>query len=436
MNRIDIKNFGPINEASVDLDKNIQVLIGTQASGKSTICKIVYFCQKIRDYTLDFLMNAEQFTQNHRNEYYVNYLKYLTRQFMGCFGTTIHMQKFSIVYQFGDKNISIRLNKDGYVRFTLSKDLRDKINVLICDAAAMYSKTDQNSFDSIIDKLTAMVAMKGQLSKLLSETFGNSSEIIYIPAGRSLLATLSEQLQDFPISDMDLTMQEFIRQIRITKSKFGSRIPDIVRDYTKTVRGQINNHSVEQAYGLIQNILKADYMSENDGERIYYDERHWVKLMYASSGQQEALWILMLCFMTILEKKNSFFIIEEPEAHLFPVAQKDIVNLIALMVNTTGSKAIITTHSPYILTSFNILLYSGKVEGRQKTGDGVVIHRDMRLFYDGFAAYKLENISRGIKRIESIMDEESHMIYTDYIDEVSNITNNELERLLDVGMNQ
>ncbi len=136
----------------------------------------------------------------------------------------------------------------------------------------------------------------------------------------------------------------------------------------------------------------------------------------------------MLCFMAILEKKNSFFIIEEPEAHLFPIAQKDIVNLIVLTVNSTESKAIITTHSPYILTSFNILLYSDKVEGRQKNGDGVIIHRDMRLSYDVFAAYKLKNISEGTNSIESIMDEESHMIDTDYIDEVSNITNHELEQ--------
>ena len=30
-----------------------------QASGKSTVCKVVYFCQKIRDYTLDFLMEIQ-----------------------------------------------------------------------------------------------------------------------------------------------------------------------------------------------------------------------------------------------------------------------------------------------------------------------------------------------------------------------------------------
>lgn len=132
--------------------------------------------------------------------------------------------------------------------------------------------------------------------------------------------------------------------------------------YTKTVKGQINNNALDHAYRLIKRILKADYTSESDGEKIYFDDSHWVKLMYGSSGQQEALWILMLAFSIILEKRDAYFIIEEPEAHLFPIAQKDMVSLISLMSNVTGSRVIITTHSPYVLTSINILLYSGKVE--------------------------------------------------------------------------
>ena len=48
MNKIEIRNFGPVKVAKIDLNKHNQVLIGPQASGKSTICKVVYFCQKIR----------------------------------------------------------------------------------------------------------------------------------------------------------------------------------------------------------------------------------------------------------------------------------------------------------------------------------------------------------------------------------------------------
>lgn len=429
MNEIRISKFGPVQEAIVDLNKNMQVFIGTQASGKSTICKVVYFCQKIRDYTLDFLMDREQFLNNHQNEYFNLYMKYLTKQFMGCFGKTTHMQRFKIEYFFGQKKITITLNRDGYVRIRFEEDMKHKLQELIEEASTMHLKgLNNDKISTIIDNITALAMLKLQIQERLYNLFENNKEIIYIPAGRSLLATMSEQLHDFSISDMDLTMQEFINLIRNTKKRFGTKIPDMVKDYTMTVKGQVNNTSLDIAYRLIKDIFKADYISENDGEKIYFDEKHWVKLMYSSSGQQEVLWILMLTFIIILEKRKSFVIIEEPEAHLFPVAQKNVISLIALMLNSTDSKTIITTHSPYILTSLNILLYSDKVE--KNSNDNIVIPKNMRVNYHSFGAYKLEKCGETEENMTDLLDEESHMINTDYIDKVSRITNSELDDLL------
>lgn len=431
-NEILIRNFGPVEEARINLDDKFQIFIGAQASGKSTICRVIYFCQKIRDYTLDFLTSAEQFTENHKNEYFNNYLKRLTKQFMGCFGTTKHMQKFVIEYHFGRNYIHIFLNKDGYVRFSFDTTLRNEIRALINETADIFlNEMNNQKVTSIMDSITAVGVMKRHLSEVLFSLFGNKAEIVYVPAGRSLLATMSEQLQDVSVEEMDLTMQEFIKLIRTTKSKFGTKIPEMVKVYTKTVKGQIHNSALNQAYNLIKKILKADYTSENDGEKIYFDEYHWVKLMYGSSGQQESLWILMLAFVIILEKRNTFFIIEEPEAHLFPIAQKEMISLISLMVNVTGSRVIITTHSPYILTSINILLYSEKVEGAHPKNGKVIIPKNLRIPYGTFAAYKVGKFE---KSMESLLDSESHMIHTEYIDEVSAITNMELGELMDMEM--
>lgn len=430
--KILIRNFGPIKDAEIHLNNNFQILIGSQASGKSTLCKIVYFCQKIRDYTLDFLMNSEQFTKNHKNEYFNNYLKYMTKQFIGCFGTTKHMKRFRITYLFDEKKIEICLNNDGYVRFSFNDILKMEIYSLIEEASDMFLNRLNNEVASIMDNITAIGVMKRHLTEVLFSIFKNEAEIIYIPAGRSLLATMSEQLHDISVSEMDLTMQEFVKLIRATKSQFGTKIPEMVQNYTKTVKGQINNSAVTHAYELIKKILKADYVNDSDGEKIYFDEHHWVKLMYGSSGQQDALWILMLTLIIILENRRAFVVIEEPEAHLFPIAQKDMISLIALMVNDTDSQVIITTHSPYILTSSNILLYSEKVENNYRGEEKPVIPRSIRLSYHKFAAYKVENAADSLT---SLMDENSHMISTDYIDKVSEITNNELEHLLDMEIN-
>jgi predicted ATPase len=431
---ITIENFGPVDKVTVDLNNNFQVFIGAQASGKSTICKVVYFCERIRDYTADFLMDSEQFKNNHQNEYYNNYMKYLTRQFMGCFGTTKHMKRFKIEYMFGENTISIGLNEDGYVRFWESPTLKANIQKLISEAADVYvNKKLDKEVKSIMDNITAIGIMKRQINEMLNQYFENSMEIIYIPAGRSLLATMSEELQDLSDRELDLTMQDFIKLIRSTKSKFGNKIPEMIKNYTKTIKGQINNAAVDNAYEIIKAILKADYTSENDGEKIYFDKGHWVKLMYGSSGQQEALWILMLLFVAILENKKVFIVIEEPEAHLFPIAQKDMVKLIALMINVTGSKAIITTHSPYILTSLNILLYSDKVESNLKSDKKAVIPKNYRVSYEHFAAYK---VHASDLYLESLLDVESHMIDTKYIDEVSDLTNTDLEKLIDIEVDE
>ena len=432
MNKIHIKQFGPVQEADIDIDKKMQVFIGAQASGKSTVCKVTYFCQKIRDYTLEFLMDGDKYFSNHRNEYFNLYLKYLTKQFMKCFGKTTYMQKFRINYAFGDKQIDITLNHDGYVRFKFDSGLKEDLNSLINEAAKVFlNKLNSDKVNAIIDNITVLALLRQQFKERLCGVFENDAEIMYIPAGRSLLATMSEQLHDFSVADMDLTMQDFINLVRNTKNKFDSKIPDIVKSYTKTVRGQINNSALKMAYDLIKRIFKADYISENDGEKIYFGERCWIKLMHSSSGQQEVLWILMLAFNIILENKKSFVIVEEPEAHLFPIAQKDVISLISLMLNLTDSKAIITTHSPYILTSLNILLYSDKVERNLKVKRSAVINKSVRINYNMFGAYKFESGINESSNMENLLDEGSHMIGTDYIDYVSSITNIELSKLLD-----
>ncbi len=47
--------------------------------------------------------------------------------------------------------------------------------------------------------------------------------------------------------------------------------------------------------------------------------------------------------------------------------------------------------------------------------------------YENFAAYKVDN-SENV--LESLLDEESHMINTNNIDEVSSITKSELDALI------
>ena len=65
-------------------------------------------------------------------------------------------------------------------------------------------------------------------------------------------------------------------------------------------------------------MLRGDYRCSKGEEQIILADGKYVKLNYASSGQQECVWILNLLYYYLLQQKQVLFIIEEPEAHLFP----------------------------------------------------------------------------------------------------------------------
>ena len=350
------------------------------------------------------------------------------------------MRPFRIQYFFVDsikekKSITLTLDQKGFVRIDFSSNLMSEIKKLILEGASLFSTnasiSDGELLSSLLNDLKTRQVVKQHFSSVIYAAFKDEEEIIYVPAGRSVLATLSDQLHDLDITTMDLPLQEFIEIIQTAKQKFGSKIPEIVNNYTKTIDGQIKNADVDIAYSLIRKILKADYVNESDGEKLYYGEHQYVKLMYASSGQQEVLWILLLMFIKILEQKKVFLVLEEPEAHLFPTAQLEIIKLLSLLINSTESSVFITTHSPYILTSINLLLYSGKVENDHKNQSASpIIDRILRINPNKIQAYIISNQEDFI--FESIKDSSEKLIDATRIDSISNLINEETEKLIDM----
>ncbi len=74
MRRIEISNFGPISNFKADLDKNFMILIGPQASGKSTICKMIFFCESIKNYLLEYANDEKFILKTNDNMLYINFL--------------------------------------------------------------------------------------------------------------------------------------------------------------------------------------------------------------------------------------------------------------------------------------------------------------------------------------------------------------------------
>ena len=96
------------------------------------------------------------------------------------------------------------------------------------------------------------------------------------------------------------------------------------------------------------------------------DHNHKVRLADASSGQQEVFPLLLILnnlFQNDIVRQRRV-VIEEPEAHLFPTAQKEIVELLRRLLSRTSTLGfVITTHSPFILCCLNSLITKTKSMG-------------------------------------------------------------------------
>lgn len=134
-----------------------------------------------------------------------------------------------------------------------------------------------------------------------------------------------------------------------------------------------------------------------------------------------------MIFLYIIEKRSSFIVIEEPEAHLFPEAQKEIVDLISLLANLNNNQIIITTHSPYILASINNLIFADKIGKLHKEKVDKKISKKFWIDKNKVGVYFIDN-----GECEDIMEHELDMIKIEIIDSISRKINEDYDFLFDL----
>ena len=108
------------------------------------------------------------------------------------------------------------------------------------------------------------------------------------------------------------------------------------------------------------------------------------------SGDERLTSIVKKCFEGVMPL-YFFNIVEEPEQNLFPNSQKDVVfHLLECLNKNTNNKLLVTTHSPYVLETFNNCIYAGTL---QKRGVDVknIIALPYQIHYDDVAAYAIKN---------------------------------------------
>lgn len=432
MQRIVISQFGPIEKFEADI-QDVMLFIGPQASGKSTISKAIFFFKSIKDELMTFFYEPEQEEIESGIAVYKGLTGRLLRRFFEYFAYYIN-SPFELQYSYspnkfiivkcenfrGEIGVSIKFNED------LEQEL---ISIFEQAQQSIQTISSRKKSPLPLNELLQIETEKRSALKVIEhylvELFEDETTPIFIPAGRSLLSTLTEQ-QNIGTVNLDFFTRTFWERINVLRPYFKDNFHSLIREKFQDVA----NSRMTLASELIKTILKGEYRFEKGDEKIYYTPDHSVKLNYASSGQQEAIWILLLIFKYLLDETNVFIVFEEPEAHLYPEAQKSMVELIALLANRTGNQVLLTTHSPYILSAFNNLLYADQiakksVEAKQKVTD--IIEPNCWLDVDRTAAYFMDG-----KTVESIIDPELRLIQAEKIDSASQLINNTFNALFDL----
>ncbi|POZ53336.1 AAA family ATPase [Methylovulum psychrotolerans] len=410
MESIEINGFLTIGHACFEI-KKINILIGAQAQGKSVIAKLVYFFKHY--FSAIFLESIGKFQTKKDIE------KKCLEQFEQIFPRySWANQEFAVVYRSGGYDVSIIRNKVGNkfsLKLNYCKELTDLHRQLKNAGKPTLWADEFGNLQGTIktwDTLDFKKINNHKFNKLLAIS-------VFIPAGRSFFANLQKNIFSFLANNIDI--DPFIKE-------FGFRYESSKQYHIAHQRGLFQDSDREIKIALlISNIIAGEY--------VYADEQDWIlnngkktNLANASSGQQESLpMMLILKIWSAMLGANergssSTFFIEEPEAHLFPVSQKQIISLIATIYNTFGHSFFITTHSPYILTAINNLVVgqdaydkataNGDAEQLKKLAH--VLPTDELIRLEDVSAYTL---NKG--KLESIIDSENRLIGANLLDAVS-----------------
>ena len=222
-------------------------------------------------------------------------------------------------------------------------------------------------------------------------------------------------------------MRQFVERVNSTKAFFNKSLDTLIEERRVFWKSSIRLSAIKRAKEMIGKVLKAEYRHDQDGGKLYIKDNVFTKINYASSGQQESIWILLSLFLITLERQRVLVFVEEPEAHLFPDAQRHILDLVAFTHNSLGCDYVITTHSPYVLAAVNNYIYAHQLGSKKPEVTAKVIPNDTWVSSKNVGGYFIDN-----GKANQLRDEELGVLKTELVDSASEVINDEYEALLDI----
>ena len=430
MQKIEIKYLGPVQELEMDI-KDFNLLIGEQATGKSTVAKAIYFFRIIKSTLTDYLCQVYDTALYNGNDVSDGFNKVLKKElksiFISLFGYSWDLDKrLYLKYEYASGIwIDVKLNKNGkrkYISVRYSPKLTQTLKDLEKEALELFEQKPETTTISLAYASKERLRNYDNFKNSVNKIFDDYKETYYIPAGRSMLTLLVNNRSLLENDNLDLITRQFMQVIDNIHRVFEDGIRNVHKRYPDGER----RFDVTKTAEMLISDLKGDYLYNAGKEYIVVEdeEEHSEKIPInlASSGQQEVLWLLNQLYILMLKKEKAFVIIEEPEAHLYPSLQSKVVEFISYFANINNSSILLTTHSPYILTSVNTLYCAGKVIEKNSTYSKKVydiIDSNCEIDPQKVTALKINKE----KSILNLINEELQELNTEMIDEISDSVN-------------
>lgn len=346
MSDITIKNTGPISEIRFQLNK-INVFMGPQSSGKSTIAKICsqcIWCEK------NYLLTGDEY------DFYRGLLDF-HRLDEGYFSddSEIMYESQWVTIKFTGKN-----KKTSFTRKKKHTELyqNSKIEYIPAErnfvaALPNLEKYSDASYDNIINFLKDWLSFK--------ETITNNDRY------SSPLNSIDVNYKYDTKTKKDILIFADDKKISLQRSSSGQQsiIPLLIVCefmFTTLYTQKRISSSAEQNYikRKLPESMRADYEWVIKEESFPHKSNHTQDIVSLEETKKR-IW-KEIGFSTDYAYSN--IIIEEPEQNLFPETQKELIYHILNKVSKSNKKhqLILTTHSPYILYALNNCMLGGLVK--------------------------------------------------------------------------
>lgn len=342
MATIEIRNIGPIKEVPEITLNRVNVFMGLQSSGKSTIAKIISYCTWVEK-------------------------DVATGQPLSYYEEKGRFKKLLESFH----KIKDYFRADSYIHYT-----SDTVEIVWENGACRLQWVDRFAYRR--SKITYIPSERNMviLPEARRVELGSSNV-------RSFLFdwfTACEKCTDLPILNLGVNYHyvEAKEEDHIRGGEGDSKYDVLLSNASSGLQ------SLTPLLVMIEYLTKWVYEEKTPSYEHAQREKAFLTLYKELPSD-----LLAELSQQLYETHNSQFIIEEPEMNLFPETQRDLVyHLLNKCLEREGNRLTITTHSPYILYALNNCMMAGlvydkmdeKSKGRLKCGTSKISPSDVSIY--------------------------------------------------------